>query len=304
MTKEVGQFQGEYWKRMTKITLRWAVVFFVLGVLGWATGCMERLFYVPTRGDTPLNEAPAGSEGVWFESADGTRLYGWLAPAHGDPDRMGEHPTILHVHGNAGNLISHIAFTDHLPRRGFNLLIFDFRGYGQSDGSPWRRTKLIEDTHAALDVLLERDDIDNDRIGVFGQSLGASIALNVMAEREEIKAAVYESPFVSWRLIAANALGGDPPFFLARWLAAALIPDHARADDAIRRIDRPILLMHGKADRIVPISHSRALYDAGGECVELIEVENGDHNTLRMEHLWLNSEMVEFFSTHLDAGED
>jgi uncharacterized protein len=281
------------------VATRWGIVIAILLTLGWATGCMERLFYIPTRGETPLSEAPPGTEGVWFDSADGTRLFGWLIPAYGRAGETADHATILHVHGNAGNILSHQWFTEHLPPAGFNVFLFDFRGYGQSQGSATRRGPLIADTEAALDALLVRDDIDPNRIGMYGQSLGGSIGINVMAEREEILAAALESPFASWRDIAANALGGDPPFFLSSWLAAILIPDHARPLDAIQQIDRPIVLLHGTDDHIIPISHSERLADAGGENVRLITFDGGDHNVLRATNPEVDQVMIEFFRKHL-----
>jgi uncharacterized protein len=286
-------------RRTILITTRWSIVIAVLLALGNVTGCMERLFYIPTRGQTPIREAAPGTQGVVFNSADGTRLYGWLIPAHGRPETMHEHPTILHVHGNAGNIISHQWFTEHLPPAGFNVFLFDFRGYGQSEGSASRRRPLIADTEAALDALLARDDIDPDRIGMYGQSLGGSIGINVMAKRREIRAAVLESPFASWRDIAANALGGDPPFFLARWLATILIGDHERPLDAIQGMDRPVLILHGTADSIIPISHGRRMADAGGENVTLHELPGGDHNVLRSTHLEVDGLMIDFFREHL-----
>jgi uncharacterized protein len=281
------------------VATRWCIVIVIILSLGWITGCMERMFYIPTRGETSVNQALPGTQGVWFESADGTRLFGWLIPAYGRADDMAQHATVLHVHGNAGNIISHQWFTEHLPRAGFNVFLFDFRGYGQSEGRATRRGPLIADTEAALDAMLARDDIDPRRIGMYGQSLGGSIGLNVMVKRSEIRAAVLESPFASWRDIAANAIGGDPPFFLSTWLATILIPDHDRPLDAIAQIDRPILLMHGTADRIIPISHSRRLAAAGGENVELIELRGGDHNVLRDTNPEVDQISVEFFREQL-----
>src|SRR2546426_10629040 len=144
----------------------------------WLTGCMERLFYYPERGPTPPPRNFLGAESVWFASRDGTRLHGWFMPAQWGESKNA--PTILHAHGNAGNITSHIWFTEYLPKAGFNLFIFDYRGYGQSEGAARSRKPLIEDTHAALDAILARKDIDAARIGMYGQSLGGSIGLNVM----------------------------------------------------------------------------------------------------------------------------
>lgn len=265
------------------------------------SGCMERLFYHPTAGPTPAPASLPGAELVDFASRDGTRLCGWFIPATTNTtDATSRAPTILHVHGNAGNMNDHAWFTEYLPAAGFNVFIFDYRGYGQSAGRALRRSGLIADTHAALDSLLARTDVDPARIGMYGQSLGGSIGLNVMAARLEIRAAVLESAFSSWPEVAANALSGDPPSWWARLLARMLISDASRPDEAIARCaPRPILIMHGDADRLVPVSHGRRLQIAGGANVELVEVAGGDHNTLRDTNPEIEERIVEFFRRHL-----
>jgi dipeptidyl aminopeptidase/acylaminoacyl peptidase len=273
-----------------------AVVIALVAVVS-ATGCMERLFYYPLRGRTVPPPHLAGAESVWFRSADGTRLHGWYiaagGAAPGDPV-----PSILHVHGNAGNIESHVGFTEYLPAAGFNLFIFDYRGYGQSEGRARRRGPLIADSEAALDALLARGDIDPSRVGLYAQSLGGAIGLNVMARRPEIRAAVVESSFASWRDMAASAVGGRSPGLVSRFLASILIRDDHRPEDAVARIDRPVLLVHGTDDSIIPVSHSRRLAEAG-PTAELVEIPGGDHNTLR----WTNPEVeqltIEFFERHL-----
>lgn len=298
--------QAKSWKvRVRNVIFRWAVLLGLTAFVLWSTGCMERWFYYPDRGPTPVTEAPTGSEAVEFLSADGTKLFGWFIPARGTttPEQRRTHAIILHVHGNAGNILSHAYFTEHLPPAGFNVFIFDFRGYGQSEGSAHHREDLIADTSAALDVLLQRDDVAPTRIGMYGQSLGGAIALNVMADRPEIRCAVFESSFASWREVAANSVGGDPPFFAASWLAAMCVPDQLRPIDAIARIDRPMLLLHGDADPLVPVSHGRRLAAAAGECARLMVLRGGGHNTLRDTNPEVDRATIDFFREHLGADE-
>ncbi|MCA9286842.1 MAG: alpha/beta fold hydrolase [Phycisphaerales bacterium] len=268
----------------------------------WLTGCMERLFYVPTREPTP---APTwlspGAEEVRFESSDGTRLCGWFVPALDRPAR--DAATIVHVHGNAGSMVSHLGFVDHLPAAGFNVFLFDYRGYGESEGSATGRAALVEDAKAALRTVRARPDVDPDRIALLGQSLGGAVAVIVMADDlahgGRIRSAVLESPFASWREVAAAVVGGDPPPAWARGLAAWLIKDEvagaSRPVDAIATIDRPILVLHGTADRIVPVSQGRRLA-AAGRNVELVEFANGDHNTLQLTHPLARQRMIEFLT--------
>ncbi len=291
-------------RSVTRRVVGWSLRIAVVAVILYmpATGCMERLFYYPTRGPTQPPPHLAEAQSVWFASSDGTRLHGWFIPAQGAHSLPKQAATILQVHGNAGNIESHIGFAEHLPLGGFNLFIFDYRGYGRSEGSARRRGPLIADSHAALDALLAREDIDRGRIGLYGQSLGGSIALNVMADRPEIRAAVIESAFASWRDIAASALGGDSPGFVSRGLATLLIKDNYRPADAIGRIDRPILLVHGTADRTIPISHSRRLAEAAA-AADLVELAGGDHNDLRATHPEIDQLTIDFFGAHLGGDQ-
>ncbi|UCD76217.1 MAG: alpha/beta fold hydrolase [Phycisphaerales bacterium] len=263
---------------------------------------MERMFYYPQRGLTTPPPHLHAVEEVRFASPDGTRLHGWFVPTETGPPEAAA--TIIHVHGNAGNLEDHIGFTEYLPPAGFNLFIFDYRGYGQSEGSARKRRDLIADAHAALDVVLERPDVDPDRIGLFAQSLGGSIGLNVMADRPEIRAAVVLSAFTSWREMAASAVGGEPPSWIGRSLAKLFIPDDARPVDAIGRIDRPLLLIHGDADRIVPVAHGRRLAGAASEQTRYVEIPGGDHNDLRWTSPEVDELTIDFFRSRLPASAD
>lgn len=279
----------------------------VVGALN-VTGCMESMFYYPERAATPAPAEFPGAEMVTFTSADGTQLAGWFIPSQNSAAPSTQAPTILHVHGNAGNITSHIGFTEYLPAAGFNLLLFDYRGYGESEGSARRRAPLIADTNAALDYLVSRPDIDPNRIGMYGHSLGGAIGLNVMHDRPEIRAAVIESAFASWQSVAANAVGGEQPGWFARLLARTLIRDGNRPVDAIAEIVRPILVIHGTSDSLVPISHGRKLAQAC-PTAELWELEGGNHNSLRWSNPAVDHRVIEFFETTLvpmqqPAGQD
>lgn len=271
----------------------------------WVTGCMERLFYHPDAGPTPLPSGlPTGfpnAVAMDFPSKDGTRLHGWFIPAQ--VVASGERaPTVIHVHGNAGNIASHIGFTDFLPQAGFNLFIFDYRGYGQSEGKATRRGPLIEDAEAALEAMLKRPEVDPERVGMFAQSLGGAIGLNVMAQRREIRCAVVESAFSSWRDEAADAVGGGKPGWISKLMAAILIGDSRRPDEAIALVKRPVLLLHGSADGTIPAHHSQRLAAASGGWATLIEYPGGDHNTLHETHPQSVMAIVDFFREHLEKG--
>jgi len=297
------------WFVLLRLTLVIAATMLVLRV----SGCTERLFYHPTREPTPAPNGWPAARVVHFDSRDGTKLVGWFIPAGGGAPGSGRPPstsdsgpasgisvpTILHVHGNAGSMNSHLDFSSHFVAAGFNLFMFDFRGYGESEGSASNRTALIEDSIAAVDAMLAQPEVDPRRAGLFGQSLGGAIGLNVLARRNELRCAVLESPFSSWRLAAATALGGNEPGWFPRSLAALLIGDGARPIDALLDARVPILILHGTADTIVPVVHGRLLRDASPDRVTLREFEGGEHNSLGWSHPESRRLAVEFFRANL-----
>ena len=161
----------------------------------WSTGYAERLAYMPVR---DAFETPEQYEDVWIQTDDGTRLHAWFMPAQGA--KPGDQtPAILHVHGNAGNVLYHESFSSFLTNAGFHVLLFDYRGYGRSGEGKMNRKNLSIDTRAALDYLMNRDDVDPDRVGVFGVSLGGPFALDATINEPRVRAVATLSTFSSWR---------------------------------------------------------------------------------------------------------
>jgi len=252
-------------KRVAAYLLLPAVILTTLSL----TGCLESaLFYHPSASTI---DAPRGVEEVWIDGPNGSRLHGWFLPAEGVEEGQPA-PAVLHVHGNAGNMGDHLATCEWLPRVGVHVLMFDYRGYGRSDDGRLLRANLIDDTHAALDYLLTREDVDPERIGLFGWSLGGVIGLAVAAEREEIDAVLAAASFSSWKRVA-----GD----FVPVLGPLLIPGGFNAEDSVVMLgQRPLLLVHGTADGIVRSYHSDRLKDAAagaGVPVELVTLQGHDH---------------------------
>ncbi|MCC7390000.1 MAG: alpha/beta fold hydrolase [Phycisphaerales bacterium] len=229
-------------------------------------------FYHPASNHAPT---PAGCQQVTFPTTDGLTLHGWFMPARGRAP--GPAPTVLHVHGNTGDISNHRAVCDFLQDAGFHVLLFDYRGFGASDGAsgPLRREWLVEDTRAAIDYLLTRPDVDHDRLAVFGYSLGAVLGMAASAERERVRAVVTYAGFATWRGVAADKAGPLGRLLIGR--------GHDATDSAAALGARPLLIVHGTRDGLVRQYHAdliAAAAAAAGVPVEQLRIDGGTHISL------------------------
>ncbi|MBE0503657.1 MAG: alpha/beta hydrolase [Desulfuromonadales bacterium] len=260
---------------------------------------VNQMFYYPDRivYATPADQGLHFEE-VVFSSRDGTELSGWFIPAVGEAQG-----TILHLHGNAENMTSHFGFVSWLPAAGFNLLVFDYRGYGQSAGRP-HRGGVYEDSCAALAYLRSRADIDPTRLLILGQSLGGAQAVTVVGggERAGVRAVVVESSFYSYRSIVRDSIGKMP---LLSWvktpLAHILISDELSPADYVDKIAPiPLLLIHGTQDEIIPFRHAELLLERAGEPKTLWRIEGGHHTpAFAAPDSPYRRQLVEFFAAAL-----
>lgn len=222
-------------------------------------GC-NSLFYYP---DKRLYYLPSHfglwSEDVYFKSGDGTQLTGWFLPARGTP-----RGTIIHFHGNAANISNHLYAVRWLPEAGFSVFLFDYRGYGVSGGTPSRKG-LIADGVAAIDYVRSRPDVDPERLVVYGQSLGGAVAISALARAgtKGVRALVVEGAFHSYREVARMVMNETWLLWPFQYPVAylAFSDDFRPLDDLPRVADVPFLVIHGEADRTVPLAAGKALYD-------------------------------------------
>ncbi|MDR0274613.1 MAG: alpha/beta hydrolase [Burkholderiaceae bacterium] len=269
-------------------------VIFLAGFLIHASGCADKAFYYPTKTvySTP-DQAGISYEAVAFKSADGTRLTGWFMRAKAVADSRQAKGTVIHFHGNAENMTSHWQFAGWLTARGFNVFVFDYRGYGASEGTP-SPAGCFEDSNAAIDYVRSRPDVDPARLLVFGQSLGGNHAIAAVGagNRAGIRALAEESTFFSYPSIANDKIPG----------AGLLIDDHYSAKNYIAAIAPiPLLIIHGTSDEIVPYSHATRLFAAAREPKQLITVEGGGHieAMMRKESLYRDA-LAKFFEDALE----
>jgi len=245
-------------------------------------GCMQ-VFFQPHRAKiiTP-DQLGLTHEEVRFRTSDGLELHGWLLPAEGEAAG-----TVLFLHGNAENISTHILSVSWLPARGFNVFLFDYRGYGASEGKP-TLSGVQEDIDAAMRTLLARTDIHRNRIIVFGQSLGGSLAAYYVAHcacRDHIRALVIDSTFSSYAGIVREKLASSWLTWPFQWLPSLTVDERFSPLPAMKMISPiPLLVIQGDRDAIVPLHHAQRLYDAALEPKQLWIVAGAGHiQALRQE---------------------
>lgn len=232
----------------------------------------NQLFYFPTR-DEPATPAMWGLkfETISFKSADGTPLHGWFIPAKNKAAKAAK-GTIVFSHGNAGSVGHHLGFCAWLAEASYNVIMYDYRGFGKSGGNVDRRG-MIDDVKAALAYAGKRPDIDSNKIVSYGHSLGGAQSVTAIAESpvKGLRAIVIDGAFASYQAMAL-LVGGQ--------LGASLITDELSPKDFVKKLTPvPLLVVHGTNDEVVPVSQGRQLYEAAGQPKTLFEVKSGRHGT-------------------------
>lgn len=226
----------------------------------------EMLALFPAR--FPAGNWSAGGavfEDCWFQTVDGLRLHGWYLP-HKSPKA-----TILYVHGNAGNITVLAGVAAYLQQRfRTSVLLFDYRGYGRSEGVP-TVDGLVRDAAAARDYLALRERIPSASVVLMGQSLGGAVAVE-LAARDGARGLVLASTFSSLRDVAVA--------HYPELLVDLLVADRLNSAARIAAYHGPVLVSHGDADRTIPFELGLQLYEAANEPKTFVRIPGGCHNDL------------------------
>jgi len=213
-------------------------------------------------------------EDVNFKSRDGMALHGWYLPA--EEKAWG---TVLFFHGNAENISTHLGAVYWMPAHGLNVFLFDYRGYGKSQGKTEIQGMHLDAT-AALNYLKSRPDITSDNIIIFGQSLGAAIAMYTAAtqEKQGISSVVVESTFSDYRNIFREKLSSMIITWPLQWPLSFAVENAYSPLSIVHDIQpTPILFIHGDNDITVPHHHSEQLYKAATQPKQLWLIPDGQH---------------------------
>jgi fermentation-respiration switch protein FrsA (DUF1100 family) len=255
---------------LTHIAPYLAVVLAVVAVAGFfGLRLVERLLtFHPARLDAKHPpQPPAGAENVWFAAADGTHLHGWYFRSEAPVQSA----TIIYFHGNGGNVTNLAWFGQSLAKRGFNVLVFDYRGYGLSDGVAADESELYLDGQAALLYVVNAKQAAPGRIVLYGQSLGTAVATET-ATRCECGALILESGFSS-----ASSLGSRALPWLPRWLHF-LARNRFESARKLQNVHVPVLITHGDPDLTIPTDEGRALFAAANEPKKLLIYPGAGHS--------------------------
>ncbi len=231
----------------------------------------DRMIFYPTRDiEITPDEAGIEYEDIFIEVAPGVRINAWYFPRRSDGG--GESPpdyrrTVLFCHGNGGNISHRLETVEVLLDLGVDVLLFDYRGYGRSDGSP-SEANLYVDAIACLDWLSTVKNVPSESVVVFGRSLGGAVAID-LARRRSCAGLIVESSFTS---------AADMGRLMFPYFPVGVLLKHGF--DSVEKIDRvncPVLVMHSPDDEMIPFRMGQTLFERAKEPKEFVSI-TGPHN--------------------------
>jgi len=275
-----------------KTSKRWLVLIVIVALCAYVGVCVvvrflqARLIYFPSRGYA----ATPGDVGLRFEdltlrTSDGVAIAAWYVPGEAAKG------TLIFAHGNGGNIADRLHAVKLLQGMGVNVLIFDYRGYGRSEGRP-TESGTYEDAAAAWQYLIENRGQSPERIVLFGESLGGAVVIE-LARRYGPGALVVESTFTS--LVDVGRL--HYPLLPVGWLLRYRYDSITK----VGGITCPKLFIHGREDTLVPMDNARKLFEAAAEPKEFLETP-GDHNEAGFTYSEEYSERLEAFLDGVFGG--
>ncbi|MDL1963971.1 MAG: alpha/beta hydrolase [Deltaproteobacteria bacterium] len=219
-------------------------------------------------------------EDIFLATADGNQLHGWLLKS--SSEKKG---TVFFLHGNAQNISAHIHSVYWLPENGYDVFMIDYRGYGQSTGSPSVRG-VIDDITTGFTWLTKNVMDQKTPIFLLGQSLGASLGIcfagSNLEAKNQLSGVILDSGFSNFRTIAREKLSQFWLTWPFQYPLSMLLTDKYNPEDFIQHISPvPVLIMHSDEDKVIPSSHGKRLFKLAGTPKCYIQTGDGHINTFR-----------------------
>jgi alpha-beta hydrolase superfamily lysophospholipase len=199
-------------------------------------------------------------------TSQGRKIYGYFIKSNGSSPSI----TVLYFHGNHDHLQYYWDRAELLYKTGFNVFIFDYQGYGMSEGTP-SESALYSDCRAALQYVLSRSDVSSTRLVFYGYSLGCAGAIDVAASSFTPACLLLESPYASTSVLLQTGVLLDIP-------SSYIMKGEYNNAEKIRKVHAPLLLMHGVDDNFVEIEHNGAVvFNNANPPKQFIRVPGADH---------------------------
>lgn len=240
------------------------------------SGC-NHLFYFPSSEIVLTPERlQLDYQPVEIASTDRVRLSAWWMKP---PPSAKLRRVVLHLHGNAENMSTHFLFVAWLVAEGYDVITFDYRGYGQSSKTPPTQSGLVDDTCAALAWIRQNKSLKDLPLFVIGQSLGGAVAAASLyrCPPKQLRGSVFDSTFSSYRRMARAKIAQTWIFWPLQWPLSLLVSDHEDLLHAVSKVPGPYLFFHSSGDPVVPAWLGRELFDAAPDPKEWITLEDQSH---------------------------
>ncbi|RDB35246.1 MAG: alpha/beta hydrolase [Spirobacillus cienkowskii] len=273
---------------------------FIISILFLIQSC-NHLFYHPnTRIYTDPKIFNLNYNEINILTEDKVNLNGWIIYANTKKPIA----SILHFHGNSQNITSHFLYSSWLSNYGFDIIIFDYRGFGKSSGKP-TRDGLIKDGIAALNWTKKNSRTAENFI--LGQSLGGAVAIPAYVQNSvpSIKAIILDSTFSSYRRIARQKAGDFFITWLFQWPLSFLVSDDWSPIDSISQIQIPIISIHSLNDPIVPFDLGKELYSQINSKKDFWEIPQEGHcSALIQKDSTYRKKLINFLCNQLPKKEE
>lgn len=263
------------------------------------SGCSNLFFYPDKVTYITPDRLNLLYEDIYLETLDGETLHGWWLPAMTDEPAKG---TVYFLHGNAQNISAHLLNIAWLPKRGYHVFAIDYRGYGQSTGSPDLEGAL-HDIEVGLRWLVERDHMPDRPVHLLGQSLGGALGIALASkwsernEKPRLNSVILDGTFSGFRYIAREKLD-------LAWLTwpfqiplSWTITDDYEGKDKISKISPvPVMIIHSVRDGIIPFKHGLKLYETAKQPKEFLQTDTAHTATFVIPAY--REALLDFMDTH------